>query len=366
MWRPEAGIKSLSDPKFYIPAVAKTEERIGEPYSSYSHGPDIYPGRWRQRPHYCTSITVKTLTAHDLRRMWMETQLEDGVRVMLMWDPFGPIDWVADPFERLELINFAVSAEDTSCYTITVRGEDSNKKFNRQIRLDGMHHRRRLPVFCDCTSVDPHLFKSYTQDLQHQLERLLEGVPMTEEARLEKLDELIHGWAYAPAMQRLKESPEMRAEKAKKENKTMTKSDSPLGKVFDKIKTDFSGAAMHGAKVAMSVAATDEILARVVRRAVGQYYPEFFIKNPVGRVLEPIALAGTVLLGSYLMKAYTSARLPFQDEVESAARYSMEGKFRDLVELAKGPLFMVFNQIGAELAESGVVGAEAEEKKKKE
>jgi hypothetical protein len=60
------------------------------------------------------------------------------------------------------------------------------------------------------------------------------------------------------------------------------------------------------------------------------------------------------------MKAYTSAKLPFQDDVESAARYSIEGKFRDLVELAKGPVFMIFHQIGSELKSSGVVGTAKE------
>lgn len=363
MPQPEAIIKDVFGPKFYMPAMVKEKRHIEELHSFASYNmPSNYPSHL-YRPRYTNHIEVKTLDAHKLRQMWTDSRLEDGVKAMLMWHPFGPIDWVKDPFERLELVTFDVCKEDNRDYTIRVRGEDSGQMFIRRICLDGQHHRRRVPVFCDCTSVSPHLFKSYTQDLEKQLERLLEDVQMTEEARLEKLDELIHGWAYAPVMQRLRESPEIRAEKAKEENKAMTKSDSPLGKVFDKIKTDFCDAAMRGGKVAMSVAATDEILARVVRRAVGQYYPEFFIKNPVGRVLEPIALAGTVLLGSYLMKAYTSAKMPFQEQVEAAARYSMEGKFRDLVELAKGPLFMVFNQIGAELAESGVVGAEAEEKK---
>jgi hypothetical protein len=366
LWRPEAICKNVFGPKFYIPTMMKTEERIEELYECYSHGPPLptnYPAHlWR--PRYHTSIVVKSLTVRQLRDMFGEMRV-DGVKVMVMWDPFGPIDWVKDPFERLILESVHESQDGSGCTTVTVRGEDSNQKFNRQLMPDGRHHERRLPVFCDCTAVKPHLLKNYRLDLEKQLERLLEDRRMTEENRLKKLDELIKAWDYSPAIRRLYESPEMVAERNKKENEAMTqKSDSPLGKVFNMFKSDVCNAAMRGGKVALSVGATDEILAKVVRRAVGQYYPEFFIKNPVGRALEPIALAGTVLLGSYLMKAYTSARLPFQDEVEAAAKYSMEGKFRDLVELAKGPLFMVFHQIGAELKESGVtVETTAEETK---
>lgn len=89
MQQSEAITKDVFGPKFYMPTIVKDKRRIEELH--FTSTPRNYPSRLYQPE--CANH--RTITAHDLREMWTESQIEEGIKVMLMWNPFGPI-WVAD------------------------------------------------------------------------------------------------------------------------------------------------------------------------------------------------------------------------------------------------------------------------------
>ncbi len=111
---------------------------------------------------------------------------------------------------------------------------------------------------------------------------------------------------------------------------TMSTPNPTLGAVTKNLK--------HGAKIAGSEEAC-KILVSVIRKSIGDSYPEFF-NTEIGRLVEPLVMASIV---HYLAVEYTF--LPKSELVAKVAEYCMQGTGREAMHVLLKQLEPAFEQI---------------------